>query len=794
MLLNYLKIAFRNLAKNKTYSAINIVGLGMGMAVSILILLFVMHEFSYDKFHERHERIYRILGRIKMGESSFQMTSFSPKFGPSLKESAPEIEEYVRVLPSFNKVIIRNPEKGTESFYEANFIFADPSFLKVFSFKLKNGNPDKVLDDPNKVIISERISEKYFGNADPVGKVLMYESKHLMQVAGVIENPPSNSTIQYDFIVPVSAYPRLNEKVPADWEKSDGGNFTTYLLIDSLGSAEKLEKTQLSNLKYARGEVDGTISYHLDKLSSIHLGNNFQETGNTGLISIFALVAVLILCLALFNYMSLTTAGATLRAKEVGVRKIIGSGRLGLIKQFYTESALITIAAFALSFILVLLLKQPFYDLLNLQIDDSFLFSPIFVIILMILLLFTIIVTGSYPSLVLSGFVPIEVLKGKFTAGQKGVSVRKVLMVFQFAVSISLIICSLVVKNQLSFMQSKKLGLYKDQILNIPLTKTAANGFHALKNQIIEQSGVENVAVSDVGLFKSYNMRFVKHQTSKDDISLVQMTVDKNFVKTLSLEWKIKPNKGTYENHKYVLLNETAVKELGIKGNPIGQKIDESNEIGGVIRDFNFSSVKDGVRGIGLFVVNDTTNLLKLPHAKAMLYVRLNPNSNTQSNVEAIGKIFKKYESQKPFEYYFLDDAFNETFKTEMRMSGMFSAFTAVAIFIACMGLFGLVTFTAETRTKEIGIRKVLGASVAGIVSLLSKDFLKLILLSILLSLPIAYYFMEKWLQDFAYRIQIPIWIYATASVAAIVITLITISFQSIRAALMNPLKSLRSE
>jgi len=761
----------------------------MGMSVSVLILMFVMHEFSYDKFHENHQRIYRILGKIKLGDQDMQFNSFNAKLGPALKRYNPQVKEFVRIKTAFEKVVMKNPDKPGEIFYEQNFMFADPSFFNVFTFKVKEGDPKTMLEKPFTMVISERISKKYFGDADPIGKALMFDGKHLLQITGVAENPPSNSTFNYDFIVSAITFPQLSAANKNTWEGA--GVFTTYLLLDS----EKSVATVVKNIKRegGRGEgFDSQANYSLESFATIHLGNNFSSSGNTGLIYIFAGVAVVILFLALFNYMSLTTARATLRAKEVGVRKVVGAGRSGLVKQFYVESVLLCSVAFVLAFVLIQVLRQPFYDLLNLHIDSSFLFTPSFAGVVVALLALSALIAGSYPALVLSGFAPLEVLKGKLTGGQSSAGVRKFFMVLQFTVSIALIVCSLVVKDQLGYMQNKNLGLYKEQVLSIPLTSSVANNYFPLRNEIRDQVGVSNVSVTNAGFFKGYNMFFIKNFTSKKDVALAAFSVDNNFVKTLGLNWQVKPDEGSWRNRNYVLLNQAAIKELGMTGNPVGQKVFES-EVAGVLKDFHFSSLQSEIKGVSLFVVGDTTNILKAS-SSAILYVRLDPKTDIKEKVATIGQIFKKYEQEKPFEYYFLDDAFNETFKTEIRMSKMFSVFTAFAIFIACMGLFGLVTFTAETRTREIGIRKVLGASITGIVALLSKDFIKLVLVSIVLAIPVAYYFMDKWLQGFPYRIQIPIWIYAMSSVLAVVIALITISFQSIRAALMDPVKSLKNE
>jgi len=790
MFTNYLKIAFRNLIKNKTYSLINLTGLAMGMAVSVLILMFVMHEFSYDKFHANQARIYRLLATFKMGDQNMQFNSFSAKLGAALKEYNPAVQDYVRVKTTVDKVVMRNPVRANEAFYEQNFMFADPSFFTVFSFKIKEGSAAS-LNRPFTMIISERAAKKYFGEENPVGESLMYEGQHLMQIIGVAENPPSNSSFGFDFVASSSTYPQLSETNREEWEKA--GVFNTYLLLDSDQSVALVEKN-IKREGEKTGAFDSEADYHLESLTSIHLGNNFKDSGNTKLIYIFTGVALLILFLALFNYMSLTTARATLRAKEVGVRKVVGANRGSLVRQFYVESILLCSMAFLLAFLLVQLLRQPFFNLLDLRIDSSFLFSPSFLGYVIGLLVVSTFLAGSYPALMLSGFAPLEVLRGRFTSGHSGGGLRRLFMVLQFTVSIVLIVCSLVVRHQLSYMQNKKLGLYKDQVLSIPLSSSVANNYFPLRNEIRDQVGVQNVGVTNAGFFKGYNMFFLKNATNQQDVALVNAIVDSDFIATLGLTWKTKPNAELWENQNHVVLNETAIKELGIPGDPIGQKIADKDEIAGILKDFHFSSPQSQIKAMGLFVVSDTTNILKFPGARGVLYARLDPKANIQEKVAAIGQIFKKYDQEKPFEYYFLDDAFNATFKTEIRMAEMFTVFTAFAIFIASMGLFGLAAFTAETRTKEIGVRKVLGASVASIVTLLSKDFLKLVLIAIVIASPIAWYAMNEWLSDFAYKINISWWVFALAGGLAVGIALLTVSFQSVKAALTNPVESLRSE
>ncbi|MEO6686139.1 MAG: FtsX-like permease family protein, partial [Dyadobacter sp.] len=731
-----------------------------------------------------------MLAKVKMDGHEMQFKNLNAKLAPQLKESTPEIQNFVRLKESYQSVVIKNPENSSALFSEKNFMFADPSFFKVFSFKLKEGNADEILNKPYALVISERAAKKYFGEKDPVGKTLLYEGKHLFEITGIAENPPSNSTFNFDFVASLATIPQLGKNEKDMWEHA--GAFNTFLLLDSENSVKKVEKSIIaSGLKI--DDFDKNASYSLEGFTTIHLGNNFADSGNTALINIFAGIALLILFLALFNYMSLTTARSTQRAKEVGVRKTAGAGRSGLIKQFYTESVMVCCIAFALSFILVEMMRQPFYNLLNLKIDASFLLSPSFIGILIGILLFSAFIAGSYPALILSGFSPIEVLKGRFGSQQKGVALRKVFMVFQFTVSIALIVCSFIVQQQLSFMQNVKLGLNKDQMLNIPISGSIGKNYFSFKNEIAELAGVEKVAFSGTGLYKGYNMFFSQNKSTQKDVSISYAEVDADYINTLGLAWKAKPEGSSWKNGHGMLLNETAVKELGLKGNPLGQKVFNRNVVG-ILKNFRFASTKNDKLPMGLFIISDTTNMLADEQGSGVLFARMDPKSNIVEKIKAIESIYKKYSADKPFEYSFLDDAFNDTFKTEIRMSKMFTVFTAFAIFIACMGLFGLITFTAETRTKEIGIRKVLGASVTSIVALLSKDFFKLVIISIVLATPVAWYFMKKWLEDFTERIEIAWWIFAVAGLMAIIITFITVSFQSIKAALMNPVKSLKTD
>ena len=792
MLKNYLKIAIRSLFRHKTYSLINILGLAAGICVSTLILMFVVHEHSFDRFHNRHSDIYRVLGKVKMGDNEFQMNSFAATFAPALREGVPRVADYVRILPSYRNAAIADPARKDEAILEKSILFADPSFFSVFSFPLEKGNPEEALQKPFSMVISERAAEKYFGNTDVIGKALLYEGKHLVQISGVARNAPSNSSLDFDFVISSATYPKLSEANKKNWE-AGAGIFNAYLLLDAGASKAKAEQgiNQLGSLKAITGELKP--QYTLESLDDMHLGGAFTDSGNSRLIPIFAIAAIAVLMLALFHYMSLTTARATQRAREVGVRKVVGATRAGLGSQFYMESALMCALAFGLGLLMVLYLSQPFYTLLGLKIDTSFVVSPFFLSFLAGLLAITALVAGSYPAFVLSGFAPLEVIKGRFTGNIGGVGVRRVFIVFQFAVSMALIIGSLIVREQLVFMQRKELGLNKDQVLSIPLGPSMAANYIPFRNAVRQQAGVSDATFANVGLFKGYNMFFIPNKITQKDISLAQMVVDEQFVKTLGLQWKISPSVGTQRNQ--ALLNEQAVTELGFKGDPIGQQIREGMTLDGIVKNFDFSDVQHGGKAMMLSVAADTTNMLRMPGAaRGIMYVRMDAQTDMAASVKTIGELFKKYDLETPFEYYFLDDAFNETFKNEMRLSGMFSVFTVLAIFIACMGLFGLITFTTETRTKEIGIRKILGASAAGIVGMLSREFVVLVLISGVIAVPGAWYFMSHWLDDFAYRISVPWWVYFLTITMMLLVTLLTVGLKAIHAAMVNPAASLKND
>ncbi|MBC3785948.1 ABC transporter permease [Spirosoma utsteinense] len=802
MLRNYLKIAFRNLVKNKTYSSINIGGLALGIAVSLLILLFVIHERTYDHFHANADRIFRVYSKMKFGEQEMQSERVSARFGLAVQEANAGVLDMVRVATTPGRVVIKtSPER---KFFEDKFILADPSFLTVFSFPLVDGSAQTALLRPMTVLLTERTAERYFGHEDPVGKTITYNNKLRFEVTGVLKNPPSNSTVQFDFVASLKSHPAI-ERIQNQFIKDDevallnqrvqGGSFRTYFLLNSSADTGRILRTLPGLVKASGGDMQGT-RYIIDPLTSVHLGMNFGDTANSRYLTIFLGIAALILLLALINYMSLTTARATQRAREVGVRKVMGAGRSELAGQFYGESMLITGLAFLLALVLVKVLRPPFYQLLQLDIDPSFMYTPEFGLAALGLLITCVLLSGSYPAVLLSSFSPVNVLKGNLTTGKGGPAVRRVFTVIQFTVSIGLIGCSMLIYQQVQHLQNRKLGLYKDRVLVLPVDASLTQQYSILKHDLRQIPGVERVAAASSVLYKEGgSIFFTQSPTTKKDISIHVLSVDDQFAETLQIPWKSKPDPTRLAAPNTVVLNEIAVRKMGIGNQPLGQRLSfgsEKSEVVGVMRNFYFTDINDSNEPLALFVAKDTASAMAT--FGGSLYIRIQPSADLQQTVGRIETAYHQINAEKPFEYYFLDQTFNSIYKSEARLASLFSVFTGFALFIACLGLFGLAAFTAEQRTKEIGVRKVLGASVASIVTLLSKDFIKLVLLALVIASPISWWAMNKWLQDFAYKIDIAWWVFALAGGLTIGIALLTVSFQSIKAALMNPVKSLRSE
>lgn len=782
MLRNYFKIALRSLLKNTTYSFINIAGLSVGIAVSLIIFLYVAHEYSYNKFHAEADNIYRVLCKINYGGQEIQTTAMSVPFGPILKENSADVQNYVRVRNA-ERVLIQSDENHIN--FENAAAFADTSFFSVFTFPLLKGNY-KSLARPSTVVLSEKAALKYFGSIDAIGQTITYDKRYPLEVVGIAKNFPSNSTFQFDFIISFTTLGIIpSEKNAYEHQLASLGSIPTYVEIKNERAVPNIVA---SIAKFAKTSVNE--KYGLEKFTSIHLGNNFADSANQKHLYLFMAVALIILALALINYMNLTTARATLRGKEVGVRKVIGAGRNNLAFQFYFESTIITTIAFGLAWVMLEFFLPIFLNFLQIQIDKSFLTSSWFVTIIATLYVGCIAVAGSYPSLILSKFKPVDVLKGKGIRTSGGsVWVRKGLTVAQFTASIALILITLGIQHQLTFLRNQKIGLNKEQVMVINLDAESKSRYVPLKNELRSLSGVQEVAAASMPLYTTgHNAFFAKTPITQEDIFILDMSIDENFISTLGMEWIEKPD--TLAKPGFIV-NEAALEKLKISKSDVGIKFNEQ-PINGIVKNFAYGSLREKIDGMVMSVKSDTaTSMTNYGYA---LYLRLDPKTNLSKKIAGIQSVFKKYEGKRPFEYYFLDDAFDKLYKSEDRLSKIFNAFTVIAIVIACLGLFGLITFTAETRTKEIGIRKILGATIQNIFMLLSKDFIVLVMVGVALAIPFAWWYLNEWLQQFSYKVEMPWWFALLAAGSALLISFITICSQAIRAAVSNPVDSLRSE
>jgi putative ABC transport system permease protein len=798
MIKNYFKIAWRNLLKNKGFSAINIIGLAVGIASCLLITLYVTNEFSYDNFHEKGNRIVRVVMEYGSDNDVSKVGVTGTKAAPSFKRAFPEVEAGVRMYATD-----RGVKSGEKLFNEKNFYYADSAFFDVFSFKLLVGNPKKALSEPNTVVISENTAKKYFGTENPIGKIIRVNDTKDFAITGIAANCPQNSQIQFDFLASFTSLRAAQEE-----ETWANANWTTFLLLNEEKNIKPLQAkiqpflaTQMSKEEMAESH----LNFILEPFTTVHLysdvENAFQPNINVTYLYIFLAVALLILAIASFTYMNLTTARATERAREVGMRKVLGAARKQLFWQFIAESAVITTVALLIGVLLSKVFLASFNALIDKKLAFSAIFSPINLVLILGMSFSITLLAGSYPALVLSGFQPIKVLKGAFKTSFSGLFLRKSLIVFQFGISVFLIIATLTIQNQLHFIQQKKLGYNKEHVLVLPLDSKSNEKLSTFKTVLSsnpEVLGVTGAYETPVFINGGYAMWGEGMPQGKRK-SIAALPIDENFVKTMGLEivagnnlsdadMKRIMDKDYKKNYFYFTLNESAVKSMGwTNENAIGRKMDmgdpRQGEVKAVIKDFHFASLHQKIEPLILFPDTYFNTLMVRLSGKEM-----------PKTLAFVGEKWKELAPNRPFDYEFMDEEFNRLYTSETQIGKAFSVFASLAIFLACLGLFGLATFTILQRTKEIGIRKVLGASIPNIIQLLSKDFLKLIMVSILIASPLAYWVMSRWLQDFVYRINISLSVFVLAGVMALLIALLTVSFQAIKAAVANPVKSLRTE
>ncbi len=790
MFKNYLKIAFRNIIGHKAFAAINIIGLAIGMACSIFILLWVQNELSYDRFHKNANEIHRITANA----GDFKAAVNCAAMPAELKAKMPVVKNYVRLSHLSTNVF----EVGTRKFEEKNVFYADSTFLQVFSFRLVKGNPETAMQRSDGVLITEDMAKKYFGKEDAMGKILKKDNNSNIIVTGILANIPSNSHLQFDFILPMSSIAQTDNDLKTNtW---DNFNYYTYLQLDKNFNAtpaavEGLNKQINKIYKEHVNEATLKVDFHLQPLTSVHLHSNCQVDlpghGNIQYVNIFFVVALFILAVACINFMNLSTARSAQRAKEVGLRKVVGAGRKQLIGQFLGESLLISFIALLIAVGLVWLLLPPFNELAGKELSIQFLSGKIIITLLSIALA-TGLISGSYPALFLSGFKPVKVLKGNMKTMGGNLIFRNALVVVQFVVSIILLAGTAVVYRQLTFIKNMNLGFEKSNLLYMSMAGEMWNKQQAFKAELKQNSLTANYTITNdlpTNLTSgTVNVKWEgkdpKSQTVFPTLFVDEYFMDVFQMKMLSGRSFSADFKADSNNY---ILNEKAVQIMGMKvSDVVGKPLslwDTKGTIIDVVKDFNFKPVQQSIEPL----------IIGLNRWGGTAVVRMQPGK-TEATIKALAKISADLNPAYPFSYGFLDQDLANLYKGEQQMGSLFNVFAILAIFISCMGLYGLSAFMAEQRTKEIGVRKVLGASVFNVVYLLSTGFTRLILIAVVIAVPIAWFAIDSWLKSFAYRVNADWVIFLTASIAALAIAWITVSYQSIKAAIANPVKSLRTE
>ncbi len=811
MLQNYFKMAWRNLMKHKFISFINLFGLSVGLACCLLITLYILHETSYDKYNANANRIYRVTRSFnnKDGAVTLRLGTIAPPFGPILQNYFPDIQKITRLLPTGN-----SPVKYEEKlFTEKQVFFVDEYVFDVFTVNVTKGNPKKALYDPFTVMLSEDIAKKYFGNADPMDKTIKINNQFNLKVTGIFKSFPSNAHIHPEIMV---SFNTLNDTAVYGAKNliTNFGNnsFFTYLLLPENYPSKKIEaqfptfldkKVHYPNAPASYKTSSGT-KLGLQKLTEIHLNSHLdyeaEENGDIKRVYIFSIIALIILLIACINYMNLSTARSTLRAKEIGIRKVAGAGKSELIAQFLSESVLIAWISMIFAIITAWLLLPILNKIAGLHLSIHFLVEWKWMLLILLTPFFVGIVSGVYPALFMSSFQPVKTLKGLFKVGGNSISLRKILVVSQFGISIVLIITTVIVFQQLRYMQQAKLGYNKDYITVLPYFFTSSSRYESFRNDLLSNATIQNLGRSSrIPTGRLLDSQGASAESGDSlqpvNVELKYLGVDQDFIPSYGIQMAAGRSfsKAFSTDTANFVLNEASVNILGWRTpeKAVGKNFmygGVKGKIIGVVKDFHFESMHQRIAPIVMVLPNPQTS-----NRFNQISIKVNGN-NTSEGLKFIETIWKKYLPEMPFEFNFLDDNFNKLYVSEQRQGKLFTIFSCIAIFIACLGLLGLSAFAITQRIKEIGIRKVLGASVSGIVILLSKDFLKLVIIASLISFPIAWYAMHQWLGDFAYRIDISWWIFIVAGLMAACIALLTVSIQAFKAAISNPVKSLRTE
>ncbi len=790
MFKNYFKTAWRSLLKNKAYSALNILGLATGMGVALIIGLWVYYQYSYDKFLPDYKQVCQVRRNFYGNGDTMNYGGTSLKLATILRNQIPEIQ-YVAETDGFG---MHGLKVGDKKFYINGGQVAN-DFLKIFQYDLLEGNANTVLNNPYSIVLTQSTAKALFGNQDPLDKVVRFDNKNDLKVTGVLKDIPSNSTLQFSYLVPFSYLESTDDFTKI--ARTKGFGWTNFMVFVKLKPGISYAQVEPKIRDLEKTETDNFMSMKtniiLDNVANWHLYENFDKgkltTGFIEYVNIFTIIGILVLLIACINFINLTTARSEKRAKEVGVRKAIGSGKNHLIFQFLTESVLLTFIAFIFSLLLVQLALPAFNTLTSSDIKIPFT-NYIFWLIALCCVLTTGLIAGSRPAFYLSSFEPVKVLKGKIHVGKAAALPRQILVVLQFSCSIALIICTYIIYQQVQYAKDRPSGYDKNRLMITDMNADLGSNYVAIKNELIEKGIAEAVTTATASVTTGGNHRDVEEWPGKrpgESVDMGWIRVSDDYFKTLGMSMKEGRNFNAPSDTLNVIFNEAAVKLLRLQ-NPLNQTItwiDTKFRIVGIVKNALMGSP---------FAPADPTMFFYDPNPQDVVMYRLSSNIKTQDAITKLTAIFNKYNPAYPYIYTFADDGYAAKFKLEVLIGKLAGLFAGLAIFISCLGLFGLAAYIAEQRTKEIGIRKVLGASASQVWLMLSKDFIVLVLISCVIASPIAFYYMHDWLQQYDYRIMISPLVFVIAGIAALVITIITVSFQAIKAAIANPVKSLRTE
>jgi putative ABC transport system permease protein len=790
MIKNLLKTTVRYIRKHPVYSLLNVLGLTLGISSALFLIIYVSDELNYDRYHENADRIYRVSSKITETDDQFTWIVAQIPYGPQVAQDYPEIQSFTRFF-DMPRAAYKFEDK---EYIEENFYYADSTVFDIFTYKVLKGEVKSAVKDPGKIVLTETAAGRYFGESDPIGKILT-EGNNTYEVTGVIEDVPSNSHFRFEALAARNNLPK---------EIGSWGNFGvyTYLLLppglDVKAFETKMQEMYDAHMKSIFGPLNIKIEYILEPIRKIHLySTNSGEPEPTGSISyvyIFGIVAIFLVLIAAMNYMNLATARSTQRAREVGLRKVVGSRRSLLIMQFLSESVALTIISLIVSIILLVVLLPKFNTLAGKSFDPGILFSPAVLISVCLVILVAGILGGSYPAFFLSRFSPVTVLKGETTQGSAGSLFRKILVIIQFTISVAMIVCTMVVFKQLNFLKEKDQGFNQENVLTLQLNnRQMINKYPVLKQLLLENDDIKYVTSTNTAMGEGSGKVIFNLET---DQGMAQRginfaVVDHDFVDALGI--KMVDGRDFQQDMPSdtltgVVINETLANRMGWS-EPIGKKVELGDEntirarVIGVMADYHQTGMYNEIESL-LLVYRELNNII---------YVKLSGN-NMEQTLGFIENKWKEVYPDQPYSYTFLKERFNRQFETDEKRGLIFTMFTILAILIACLGLFGLASYMVEQRTKEIGIRKVFGASEGVVVRLISKDFLILVAISIVIALPVAFYFMSNWLENYVYRTDIGIPLLIFAGLITIVITFITISYKAYQAAITNPANSIRTE